>query len=247
MTKPRPSLPHVQPERERPLLPKIFAPSPTGGCAASTRMKHTRRYLHKCGVKGHPEQGPPEPSATANGFARARTCVLQGHCQPIAYGLDISMRDLESFFIRSFLVVVDPLGCHSPEREVMLETNTRVQKDPVPFTSQDARRSHQERLFPASKWTSSPKSSRKNIPNPSLQKRIKFSSALGREASARRATSRSGLVPRRDSGSLPPSCARWCLWPRRRFATSDLNDLYRRVIQPQTPVKSSWSCGAPDA
>ena len=44
---------------------------------------------------------------------------------------------------------------------------------------------------------------------------------------------------------IPPTCARWCRWTAGRFATSDLNDLYRRVINRNNRLKRLIELRAP--
>ena len=41
-------------------------------------------------------------------------------------------------------------------------------------------------------------------------------------------------------------CAPWCSWTARRFTTSDLNDLYRRVINRNNRLKRLLDLSAPD-
>jgi len=54
------------------------------------------------------------------------------------------------------------------------------------------------------------------------------------------------MIPRGRAGDSAGACGRWCSSTAGRFATSDLNDLYRRVINRNNRLKRLLDLGAPE-
>src|SRR6202040_2578010 len=151
----------------------------------------------------------------------------------IGYLLDITMRDLEHILYFETFVCIDPGEVPGlKQKEILPEEKLReMQKEyPGKFQSGMGAEAIKELLRRVEVDKLSEELREKMKIDPSLQKRIKFAKRL------------KVLEAFRKSGNKPE----WMILDGGRFATSDLNDLYRRVINRNNRLKKLMELHAPD-
>src|SRR5467141_2318487 len=225
-----------KPERDGLFCAKIFGPVTDWECLCGKykRMKHRGVICDKCGVEvtlskvrrerlGHIELASP---CSHVWFFK---CLLSR----IGYLLDISMRDLERIlYFEAFVVVDAGEVAILREREVLLEDKYReLQKEyPGQFTAKMGAEAIKELLRRVEVDKLSEELREKMKTDPSLQKRIKFAKRLKVLEAFRKSGNKPEWMILDVIPVLPPELRPLVPLDGGRFATSDLNDLYRRVI-----------------
>src|ERR1700686_914964 len=241
-----------KPERDGLFCAKIFGPVTDWECLCGKykRMKHRGVICDKCGVEvtlskvrrerlGHIELASP----------CSHVWFFKGLPSRIGYLLDISMRDLERILYFEGYVVIDPLEVPGiKEREMLPEEKYReLQKDfPGQFRAQMGAEAIKELLKRVDVEKLSEELREKMKVDPSLQKRIKYAKRLKVVESFRKSGNRPDWMILDVLPVLPPELRPLVPLDGGRFATSDLNDLYRRVINRNNRLKKLMELHAPD-
>src|SRR5467141_1425070 len=241
-----------KPERDGLFCAKIFGPVTDWECLCGKykRMKHRGVICDKCGVEvtlskvrrerlGHIELASP----------CSHVWFFKGLPSRIGYLLDISMRDLERILYFGGYVVVDAGEVPGiKEREMLPEEKYReVQKE---FAGQFRAVMGAEAIKELLKRVDIEKLSEelreKMKADPSLQKRIKYAKRLRVVESFRKSGNKPEWMILDVIPVLPPELRPLVPLDGGRFATSDLNDLYRRVINRNNRLKKLMELHAPD-
>ena len=241
-----------KPERDGLFCAKIFGPVTDWECLCGKykRMKHRGVICDKCGVEvtlskvrrerlGHIELASP----------CSHVWFFKGLPSRIGYLLDISMRDLERILYFEGYVVIDPLEVPGiKEREMLPEEKYReLQKEyPGQFRAQMGAEAIKELLKRVDVEKLSEELREKMKVDPSLQKRIKYAKRLKVVESFRKSGNRPEWMILDVLPVLPPELRPLVPLDGGRFATSDLNDLYRRVINRNNRLKKLMELHAPD-
>jgi DNA-directed RNA polymerase subunit beta' len=241
-----------KPERDGLFCAKIFGPVTDWECLCGKykRMKHRGVICDKCGVEvtlskvrrerlGHIELASP----------CSHVWFFKGLPSRIGYLLDISMRDLERILYFEGYVVTDPLEVPGiKEREMLPEEKYReLQKEyPGQFRAQMGAEAIKELLKRVDVEKLSEELREKMKVDPSLQKRIKYAKRLKVVESFRKSGNRPEWMILDVLPVLPPELRPLVPLDGGRFATSDLNDLYRRVINRNNRLKKLMELHAPD-
>jgi DNA-directed RNA polymerase subunit beta' len=241
-----------KPERDGLFCAKIFGPVTDWECLCGKykRMKHRGVICDKCGVEvtlskvrrerlGHIELASP----------CSHVWFFKGIPSRIGYLLDISMRDLERILYFEVYVVVDPGEVPGlRERETLPEEKYReLQRE---YAGQFRAGMGAEAIKELLKRVDIDKLSeelREKMKNdPSLQKRIKFAKRLRVVEAFRKSGNKPEWMILDVLPVLPPELRPLVPLDGGRFATSDLNDLYRRVINRNNRLKKLIELHAPD-
>src|SRR5437867_1346298 len=241
-----------KPERDGLFCAKIFGPVTDWECLCGKykRMKHRGVICDKCGVEvtlskvrrerlGHIELASP----------CSHVWFFKGLPSRIGYLLDISMRDLERILYFEAFVVVDPGEVAIlREREVLLEDKYReLQKEyPGQFTAKMGAEAIKELLRRVEVDKLADELREKMKADPSLQKRIKFAKRLKVLEAFRKSGNKPEWMILDVIPVLPPELRPLVPLDGGRFATSDLNDLYRRVFNRNNRLKKLMELRAPD-
>src|SRR5882672_7000161 len=241
-----------KPERDGLFCAKIFGPVTDWECLCGKykRMKHRGVICDKCGVEvtlskvrrerlGHIELASP----------CSHVWFFKGLPSRIGYLLDISMRDLERILYFEAFVVVDPNEVAVlRERQVLPEEEYRklTQEYPGQFVAKMGAEAIKELLRRVEVDKLSEELREKMKVDPSLQKRIKFAKRLKVLEAFRKSGNKPEWMILDVIPVLPPELRPLVPLDGGRFATSDLNDLYRRVINRNNRLKKLMELKAPD-
>ncbi|HEV2490234.1 MAG TPA: DNA-directed RNA polymerase subunit beta', partial [Candidatus Acidoferrales bacterium] len=241
-----------KPERDGLFCAKIFGPVTDWECLCGKykRMKHRGVICDKCGVEvtlskvrrerlGHIELASP----------CSHVWFFKGLPSRIGYLLDISMRDLERVLYFEAFVVVDPGEVPGiKEKELLLDDKHReLQKEFAgKYRAIMGAEAIKELLRRVDIEKLSEELREKMKTDPSLQKRIKFAKRLKVVESFRKSGNRPEWMILDVIPVLPPELRPLVPLDGGRFATSDLNDLYRRVINRNNRLKKLMELHAPD-
>ncbi len=241
-----------KPERDGLFCAKIFGPVTDWECLCGKykRMKHRGVICVKCGVEvtlskvrrerlGHIELASP----------CSHVWFFKGLPSRIGYLLDISMRDLERVLYFEAFVVTD--AGETPgikEKELLLDDKYReLQKEFAgKYRAGMGAEAIKELLRRVDIEKLSEELREKMKVDPSLQKRIKFAKRLKVVESFRKSGNRPEWMILDVIPVLPPELRPLVPLDGGRFATSDLNDLYRRVINRNNRLKKLMELHAPD-
>src|ERR1700723_1330673 len=241
-----------KPERDGLFCAKIFGPVTDWECLCGKykRMKTRGWVWGKCGVEvtlskvrrerlGHIELASP----------CSHVWFFKGLPSRIGYLLDITMRDLEHILYFETFVCIDPgevLGLK--QKDIIPEDKLReLQKEyPGKFTYGMGAEAIKELLRRVEVDKLSEELREKMKIDPSLQKRIKFAKRLKVLEAFRKSGNKPEWMILDVIPVLPPELRPLVPLDGGRFATSDLNDLYRRVINRNNRLKRLIELRAPD-
>jgi DNA-directed RNA polymerase subunit beta' len=241
-----------KPERDGLFCAKIFGPVTDWECLCGKykRMKHRGVICDKCGVEvtlskvrrerlGHIELASP----------CSHVWFFKGLPSRIGYLLDITMRDLEHILYFETFVCVDPGEVPElKEKDILPEEKFReLQRDnPGKFDARMGAEAIKELLRRVDVDKLSGELREKMKVDPSLQKRIKFAKRLKVLEAFRKSGNKPEGMILDVIPVLPPELRPLVPLDGGRFATSDLNDLYRRVINRNNRLKKLMELHAPD-
>ncbi len=241
-----------KPERDGLFCAKIFGPVTDWECLCGKykRMKHRGVICDKCGVEvtlskvrrerlGHIELASP----------CSHVWFFKGLPSRIGYLLDISMRDLERILYFEAFVVVDPGEVPGiKEREVLPEEKYRELQTEFAgqFRAVMGAEAIKELLRQVDIDKLGDELREKMRSDPSLQKRIKYAKRLRIVDAFRKSGNKPEWLILDVIPVLPPELRPLVPLDGGRFATSDLNDLYRRVINRNNRLKKLMELHAPD-
>jgi DNA-directed RNA polymerase subunit beta' len=241
-----------KPERDGLFCAKIFGPVTDWECLCGKykRMKHRGVICDKCGVEvtlskvrrerlGHIELASP----------CSHVWFFKGLPSRIGYLLDISMRDLERIlYFEAFVVVDQGEVAILKERQVLQEEEYRklATEYPGQFTAKMGAEAIKELLRRVDVEKLADDLREKMKADPSLQKRIKYAKRLKVLEAFRKSGNKPEWMILDVIPVLPPELRPLVPLDGGRFATSDLNDLYRRVINRNNRLKKLMELRAPD-
>src|SRR5438128_1192883 len=240
-----------KPERDGLFCAKIFGPITDWECLCGKykRMKHRGVSCDKCGV----EVTQAKVRRERLGHITLATPVshvwfFKGLPSRIGHLLDISLRDLERVLYFEAYVVVDPGETELKQNQLLNEEQYRK-----------AREEHQHR-FRAQMGAEAIKELLKRVHierlavelrekmrgEQSAQKKLKYAKRLKVVDSFRKSSNRPEWMILDVIPVIPPELRPLVPLDGGRFATSDLNDLYRRVINRNNRLKKLMELKAPD-
>ena len=241
-----------KPERDGLFCAKIFGPVTDWECLCGKykRMKHRGVICDKCGVEvtlskvrrerlGHIELASP----------CSHVWFFKGLPSRIGYLLDITMRDLEHILYFETFVCIDPGEVPGmKQKEILPEEKLReLQREFAGrFTAGMGAEAIKELLRRVDIDKLAEDLREKMKVDPSLQKRIKFAKRLKVVEAFRKSGNKPEWMILDVIPVLPPELRPLVPLDGGRFATSDLNDLYRRVINRNNRLKKLMELHAPD-
>ena len=242
-----------KPERDGLFCARIFGPITDWECLCGKykRMKHRGVICDKCGVEvtlskvrrerlGHIELASP----------CSHVWFFKGLPSRIGHLLDISLRELEAVLYFESYVVVDPGDAPVKEREVIKdETRFREldqQYRPTGFKAMMGAEAIKELLKRVDVTELSIELRDRMKNETSLQKKLKYSKRLKIVEAFRKSDNKPQWMILDVIPVIPPELRPLVPLDGGRFATSDLNDLYRRVINRNNRLKKLMDLHAPE-
>src|SRR6202163_2138005 len=242
-----------KPERDGLFCARIFGPVTDWECLCGKykRMKHRGVICDKCGVEvtlskvrrerlGHIELASP----------CSHVWFFKGLPSRIGHLLDISLRDLEAILYFEAYVVVDPGDSPVKEREVIKDEAKYRELDqqyrPAGFKAMMGAEAIKELLKRIDVDPLSAELREKMKHETSLQKRLKYAKRLKVVEAFRKSGNKPQWMILDVLPVIPPELRPLVPLDGGRFATSDLNDLYRRVINRNNRLKKLMELHAPD-
>ncbi|MGE3958032.1 MAG: DNA-directed RNA polymerase subunit beta' [Vicinamibacterales bacterium] len=246
-----------KPERDGLFCAKIFGPITDWECLCGKykRMKHRGVICDKCGV----EVTQAKVRRERLGHITLATPVshvwfFKGLPSRIGHLLDISLRDLERVLYFEAYVVVDPGDTELKQNQLLNEEQFRKAReehsDPrsgMPrFRAQMGAEAIKELLKRVNVDRLSIELREKMKTEQSAQKKLKYAKRLKVADSFRKSSNRPEWMILDVIPVIPPELRPLVPLDGGRFATSDLNDLYRRVINRNNRLKKLMELKAPD-
>src|SRR6266498_3747776 len=242
-----------KPERDGLFCARIFGPVTDWECLCGKykRMKHRGVICDKCGVEvtlskvrrerlGHIELASP----------CSHVWFFKGLPSRIGHILDISLRDLESVLYFEAYVVIEPGEAPVKDREIIKEEAKFRELDqqfrPTGFKALMGAEAIKELLKRVEVETASVELREKMRNETSLQKRLKFAKRLKVVEAFRKSGNKPQWMILDVIPVIPPELRPLVPLDGGRFATSDLNDLYRRVINRNNRLKKLMDLHAPE-
>ena len=240
-----------KPERDGLFCARIFGPTQDWECLCGKykRMKHRGVVCDKCGVEvtlsrvrrerlGHVELASP----------CSHVWFFKGLPSRIGYLLDIGLRELERVLYFEAYVVVDPGEAPVKERQILGEEEFRQlqQEYPGRFVAMMGAEAIKELLRRVDVEALAEELRDRMKNEASTQKRIKHAKRLKVVDSFRKSGNRPQWMILDVLPVIPPELRPLVPLDGGRFATSDLNDLYRRVINRNNRLKKLMELHAPD-
>jgi DNA-directed RNA polymerase subunit beta' len=241
-----------KPERDGLFCARIFGPIADWECLCGKykRMKHRGVICDKCGVEvtlsrvrrerlGHIELASP----------CSHVWFFKGLPSRIGYLLDITLRELERVLYFEAYVVVDPgEGTGLSAGEVIADDRKRQldQEFPGKFIALMGAEGIKELLRKVDTESLSIEIRERMKTETSAQKKLKFAKRLRVTESFRKSGNKPEWMILDVIPVIPPELRPLVPLDGGRFATSDLNDLYRRVINRNNRLKKLMELHAPD-
>ena len=241
-----------KPERDGLFCAKIFGPITDWECICGKykRMKHRGVICDKCGVEvtrsrvrrermGHIELASPV----------SHVWFFKGLPSRIGHLLDISLRDLERILYFESYVVIDPGETELKEKELLTEERYRELRDEIGEENYDARMGAEAIKELLSRIDVDELAEELRIvmrTDTSQIRRLKAAKRLKVVNAFRRSGHNPDWMILDVIPVIPPELRPLVPLDGGRFATSDLNDLYRRVINRNNRLKKLLELRAPD-
>src|SRR5256714_501887 len=242
-----------KPERDGLFCARIFGPVTDWECLCGKykRMKHRGVICDKCGVEvtlskvrrerlGHIELASP----------CSHVWFFKGLPSRIGHLLDISLRDLEAILYFEAYVVVEPGDAPVKEREVIKDEAKFRELDqqyrPAGFKAMMGAEAIKELLKRVEVESLGTELREKMRHETSLQKKLKFAKRLKVVEAFRKSGNKPQWMILDVIPVIPPELRPLVPLDGGRFATSDLNDLYRRVINRNNRLKKLMDLHAPE-
>jgi len=240
-----------KPERDGLFCAKIFGPTVDWECLCGKfkRMKHRGVICDKCGVEvtqskvrrermGHIELASPV----------SHVWFFKGLPSRIGHLLDITLRDLERILYFEAYVVIDPGDTPLIEKELLSEERYRSlqEEHSDAFTAKMGAEAIKELLQRVNVQELSEELRERMKNETSQQKRLKHAKRLKVVEAFRRSGNKPEWMILDVIPVIPPELRPLVPLDGGRFATSDLNDLYRRVINRNNRLKKLLDLRAPE-
>jgi len=241
-----------KPERDGLFCARIFGPTQDWECLCGKykRMKHRGVICDKCSVEvtlarvrrerlGHIELASP----------CSHVWFFKGLPSRIGYLLDITLRELERVLYFEAFVVVDPGEAPSLRKGEVISDERKRQLDqefPGKFVAMMGAEGIKELLKKVDIEGLSLEIRDKMRTEVSQQKKLKYAKRLRVVESFRKSGNKPEWMILDALPVIPPELRPLVPLDGGRFATSDLNDLYRRVINRNNRLKKLMELHAPD-
>jgi DNA-directed RNA polymerase subunit beta' len=242
-----------KPERDGLFCARIFGPVTDWECLCGKykRMKHRGVICDKCGVEvtlskvrrerlGHIELASP----------CSHVWFFKGLPSRIGHLLDISLRDLESVLYFESYVVIDSGDAPVKEHDVIKDEGKYRELDqqfrPTGFKAMMGAEAIKELLKRVDVDGLTVELRDKMKHESSLQKRLKYAKRLKVAEAFRKSGNKPNWMILDVIPVIPPELRPLVPLDGGRFATSDLNDLYRRVINRNNRLKKLMDLHAPE-
>jgi DNA-directed RNA polymerase subunit beta' len=240
-----------KPERDGLFCAKIFGPITDWECLCGKykRMKHRGVICDKCGV----EVTQAKVRRERLGHITLATPVshvwfFKGLPSRIGHLLDISLRDLERILYFEGYVVIDPGETELKQNQLLNEEQFRKAREDhgTKFRAQMGAEAIKELLRRVNIEKLAEELRIKMRTENSVQKKLKFAKRLKVVDSFRKSNNQPNWMILDVIPVIPPELRPLVPLDGGRFATSDLNDLYRRVINRNNRLKKLMELKAPD-
>ncbi len=242
-----------KPERDGLFCARIFGPVTDWECLCGKykRMKHRGVICDKCGVEvtlskvrrerlGHIELASP----------CSHVWFFKGLPSRIGHLLDISLRDLEAILYFEAYVTIETGDAPVKDHEVIKDEAKYRELDqqfrPTGFKAMMGAEAIKELLKRVEVESLSGELREKMKHETSLQKRLKYAKRLKVVEAFRKSGNKPQWMILDVIPVIPPELRPLVPLDGGRFATSDLNDLYRRVINRNNRLKKLMDLHAPE-
>ena len=240
-----------KPERDGLFCARIFGPVTDWECLCGKykRMKHRGVICDKCGVEvtqakvrrerlGHIELASP----------CSHVWFFKGLPSRIGHLLDIPLRELEKVLYFESYIVIDPGDAPIKEKELLSDERYReLMRDfPGQFVAKMGAEAIKELLASVQVEELSVEMRMKMREETSQQKKLKYSKRLKVVTSFQKSGNHPDWMILDVIPVIPPELRPLVPLDGGRFATSDLNDLYRRVINRNNRLKKLMELHAPE-
>jgi DNA-directed RNA polymerase subunit beta' len=241
-----------KPERDGLFCARIFGPTTDWECLCGKykRMKHRGVICDKCGVEvtlarvrrerlGHIELASP----------CSHVWFFKGLPSRIGHLLDITLRELERVLYFEAFVVVDPGEVSDITKGDVISDERKRQLDqefPGKFVAMMGAEGIKELLKKVDVEKLSEEMRERMRTETSQQKKLKYAKRLRVVESFRKSGNKPEWMILDVIPVIPPELRPLVPLDGGRFATSDLNDLYRRVINRNNRLKKLMELHAPD-
>src|SRR5512139_4196389 len=241
----------LKPERDGLFCEKIFGPTKDYECFCDKykRIRYKGVICDKCGVEvaqskvrrermGHIELACPV----------SHVWFFKGLPSRIGHILDISLRDLERILYFESFVVIDPGDCPEVKRhELVSDERYRQFREKYPrMRAAMGAEAIKELLRRVDVDEDSLELRERMKTETSVQKKIKFAKRPKVVEAFRKSGNKPEWMILDTIPVIPPELRPLVPLDGGRFATSDLNDLYRRVINRNNRLKKLIELRAPD-
>src|SRR6187401_466342 len=240
-----------KPERDGLFCAKIFGPVTDWECLCCKykRMKHRGVICDKCGVEvtqakvrrerlGHIQLATPV----------SHVWFFKGLPSRIGHLLDITLRDLERILYFEAYVVIDSGETELKDKQLLNEDQYRQEREKwgFKFKAQMGAEAIKEMLRRINVDRLAEELREKMRGETSAQKKLKHAKRLKVVDAFRRSNNKPEWMILDVIPVIPPELRPLVPLDGGRFATSDLNDLYRRVINRNNRLKKLIELKAPD-
>jgi DNA-directed RNA polymerase subunit beta' len=240
-----------KPERDGLFCAKIFGPVTDWECLCGKykRMKHRGVICDKCGVEVTQSKVRRERLAQIElACPVSHVWFFKGLPSRIGHLLDMSLRDLERVLYFESYVVIDPGDTPLKEKELLTEERYRSHREEYrnKFNAWMGAEAIKELLRRVDVEELAQELRALMKTETSLQKKLKFAKRLKVVEAFRKSNNRPEWMILDVIPVIPPELRPLVPLDGGRFATSDLNDLYRRVINRNNRLKKLMELKAPD-
>ncbi len=241
-----------KPERDGLFCAKIFGPITDWECLCGKykRMKHRGVVCDKCGVEVTQAKVRRERLGhIALATPVSHVWFFKGLPSRIGHLLDISLRDLERILYFEAYVVVDAGSTDLKPNQLLTEEQFRKAREDygaTAFRAQMGAEAIKELLKRVDVEQLSLEMRDKMRRETSAQKQLKYAKRLRVVDSFRKSNNKPEWMILEVVPVIPPELRPLVPLDGGRFATSDLNDLYRRVINRNNRLKKLIELKAPD-
>ena len=240
-----------KPERDGLFCAKIFGPITDWECLCGKykRMKHRGVICDKCGVEVTQAKVRRERLGNITlATPVSHVWFFKGLPSRIGHLLDISLRDLERILYFEAYVVVEPGDTDLKQNQVMTEEIYRQKREEFgnKFRAQMGAEAIKELLKRVHVDKLAVEMRDRMRTETSAQKKLKYAKRLKVVDSFRKSSNKPEWMILDVIPVIPPELRPLVPLDGGRFATSDLNDLYRRVINRNNRLKKLIELKAPD-
>ena len=240
-----------KPERDGLFCAKIFGPVTDWECLCGKykRMKHRGVICDKCGVEVTQARVRRERLGhIALATPVSHVWFFKGLPSRIGHLLDITLRDLERILYFEAYVVVDAGDTELKDKQLLTEDQFRQERETwgFKFKAQMGAEAIKELLRRVNVDRLSEEMREKMRSETSVQKKLKYAKRLKVVGAFRKAHNKPEWMILDVIPVIPPELRPLVPLDGGRFATSDLNDLYRRVINRNNRLKKLMELKAPD-